>query len=213
MKALNGIELCRVLKEDKAVSHIPIILLTGSSSSEIQLEGIESGADDFIRKPFDKDILVARVTSLLKRRNVLQDYFYNEITLGNGKFKVSAEYKDFLEHCMKIIEEHLTDDRFSIKILAGEIGMSHSALYKKIKTVSGQSVNGFIRFVRLKKAAEIFINTENNVSETANTVGFYDVKYFRRQFVNLFGLNPSEYIKKFRKPFHNNQNLEEKVRK
>jgi signal transduction histidine kinase/ligand-binding sensor domain-containing protein/AraC-like DNA-binding protein len=213
MKAVNGIELCKILKEDKTVSHIPIILLTGSSSSELQLEGIKSGADDFIKKPFDKDILFAKVSSILKRRNALQNYFYNEITLGNRKFKVSPEYKEFLEQCMRIIDDHLTDDTFSIKILASEIGMSHSALYKKIKTVSGQSINGFIRFVRLKKAAEIFINTENNVNETANIVGFYDVKYFRRQFANLFGINPSEYIKKFRKRFHNNQNLEEKVRK
>ena len=114
---------------------------------------------------------------------------------------------------MKIIEDHLQDENFTIKVLASEIGMSHSNLYKKIKAVSGQSVNSFIRFIRLKKAAELFINTEQNVNETANIVGFYNVKYFRSQFFNLFGLNPSDYIKKFRKPFHNNQTLEEKVRK
>jgi signal transduction histidine kinase/ligand-binding sensor domain-containing protein/DNA-binding response OmpR family regulator len=212
MKALNGIDLCKQLKEDKTVSHIPIILLTGSSSNETQLQGIESGADDFIKKPFDKDILFARVASILKRHNVLQSYFYNEITLGNGKFKVSAEYKEFLEKCMKIIEEHLHDEQFSINILASEMSMSHSNMYKKIKAISGQSLNGFIRFIRLKKAAEILINTESNVSETANNVGFYDVKYFRVQFFKVFGLNPSDYIKKFRKPFHNTQTLDEKIR-
>lgn len=113
---------------------------------------------------------------------------------------------------MTIIEAHLDDDQFSIKILASEIGMSHSNLYKKIKIISGQSVNGFIRFIRLKKAAEIFINTQHNVNETAVMVGFFDIKYFRTQFFKLFGLNPSDYIKKFRKPFQHNQNLEDKVR-
>jgi signal transduction histidine kinase/ligand-binding sensor domain-containing protein/DNA-binding response OmpR family regulator len=212
MGGLTGLDLCKTLKEDSVVSHIPIILLTGSSSDEMQLKGIESGADDYVKKPFDKDILIAKVNAMLKRRNVLQSYFYNEITLGSGTFKVSAEYKDFLEQCMKIIEAHLDDDQFSIKVLASEIGMSHSNLYKKIKAISGQSVNGFIRFIRLKKAAEIFIDTQYNVNETAAMVGFFDVKYFRTQFFKLFGLNPSDYIKKFRKPFQNTQNLEDKVR-
>jgi AraC-like DNA-binding protein len=135
------------------------------------------------------------------------------VTLGSAKFKVSAEYKEFIENCMKIIEEHIFDDDFSIKVLATEIGMSHSNLYKKIRAVSGQSVNSFIRFVRLKKAAEFLISTEMNVNETATMVGFQSMKYFRAQFYNLFGLNPSDYIKKFRKPFHNNQTLEHSVRK
>jgi signal transduction histidine kinase/ligand-binding sensor domain-containing protein/DNA-binding response OmpR family regulator len=213
MKDVDGLDLCQTLKQESALSHIPIILLTGSSSDETQLKAMNVGADDYIKKPFDKDILIARVKSILKRRNILQNYFYNEITLGSGKFKVSPEYKDFIEKCMKIIEDHLQDDQFSIKILASEIGMSHSNLYKKIKAVSGQSVNSFIRFIRLKKAAELFINTEMNVNETANMVGFYHVKYFRLQFSKLFGMNPSDYIKKFRKPFHNTQTLDEKLRK
>lgn len=213
MKDVDGLDLCRTLKQDSSLSHIPIILLTGSSSDELQLKAMNTGADDYIKKPFDKDILIARVKSVLKRRNILQNYFFNEITLGSAKFKVSVEYKDFIEKCMRIIEDHLQDDDFSIKVLASEIGMSHSNLYKKIKAVSGQSVNSFIRFIRLKKAAELFINTEMNVNETANTVGFYHVKYFRSQFSKLFGMNPSDYIKKFRKPFHNNQTLDEKFRK
>ena len=114
---------------------------------------------------------------------------------------------------MKVIEEHLLDDDFSIKVLAAKMGMGHSNLYKKIRAVSGQSVNSFIRFVRLKKAAELFISTEMNVNETANMVGFGDLKYFRAQFSNQFGLNPSEYIKKYRKAFHNNQTLDENLRK
>lgn len=207
----NGLELCRTLKEDSALSHIPIVLLTGTSSDEMQLEGMNSGADDYIKKPFDKEILMARVGAILKRRNILQSYFYNEVTLGSAKFKVSTEYKEFIERCMKIIEDHLLDDDFPIKSLAAEMGMSHSALYKKIRAVSGQSVNSFIRFVRLKRAAELFISTELNVNETATMVGFGNLKYFRTQFHNQFGLNPSEYIKKFRKPFHHNQTLDEKL--
>lgn len=213
MPDMDGLDLCKSLKEDSAFSHIPVILLTGTSSDEIQLKGIKNGADDYIKKPFDKDILIARVTAILKRKNILQQYFFNEITLGSAKYKVSPEYKEFIEKCMLIIEDRLLDDNFSIKVLAQEIGMSHSNLYKKIRVVSGQSVNSFIRFVRLKRAAELLISTEMNVNETATTVGIHSVKYFRTQFHQLFGLNPSDYIKKYRKPFHNNQTLEEKIRK
>ena len=213
MKGLNGLDLCRGLKEDDTVSHIPVILLTGTSSDDVQLQSMQSGADDYITKPFDKQILMARVQALLKRRNILQNYFLNEVTLGTGKFKVSAEYKDFLQKCMTITENHLNDEQFSVKVLATEMGMSHSNLYKRVKSVSGQTVTGFIRYIRLKKAAEMLINTENNVNETADAVGFNDSKYFRIQFSKLFGISPSEYIKKYRKPFHNTHSLDDDLKK
>ncbi|MBC7888761.1 MAG: response regulator [Ferruginibacter sp.] len=212
MEGMGGIEFCQTLKMDSTVSHIPVILLTGSSD-EVELKGIESGADDFIKKPFDKEILIARVGNILKNRNTVQKYFYNEITLQTNPHKISVEYKEFLENCLKIVEDHLDDKTFSIKTLAAEIGMSHSNLYKKVKSVSGQSVNGFIRFIRLRKAAEMFINTENNINETAYLVGFNDIKYFREQFYKVFDMNPSEYIKKYRKSFHNTHKLNVKTRK
>ncbi len=209
MKGLNGLEFCKILKDDETVSHIPLILLTGTSSEETQLKSMELGADDYIKKPFDKDLLIARVKSLLKRRNILQNYFFNEVTLGTAKFKVSTEYKEFLNNCIKIIEDHLEDDQFSIKVLASEIGMSHSNLYRKIKSVSGQTITGFVRFIRLKKAAEILIHTDKNVNETANLVGFSDVKYFRVNFTKQFGVTPSDYLKKFRKSLINRRSANE----
>lgn len=208
MQGLSGIELCSRIKEDPLLNHIPVILLTASSSPEIKLKGIEGGADDYISKPFEKEILIARVNGILKSRNNLQKYFYNEITLNKSNdLKISPEYKEFLEKCLKIVEQHLTDPEFSIKTLASEIGMSHSNLYKRIKSISGQSANGFIRFIRLRKAAEILLSTDSTVYETASMVGINDLKYFREQFNKLFGINPSEYVKKYRKPFHNNYNV------
>ena len=160
MQGLSGIELCSRVKDEPSLSHIPVLLLTASSSPEIKLKGIEGGADDYISKPFEKELLVARVTGILKSKNNLQKYFYNEITLKSNDLKVSADYKDFLAACIKIVEEHLVDNDFCIKTLADEIGMSQSNLYKKIRSISGQSTNGFVRFIRLRKAAEIFINTD-----------------------------------------------------
>lgn len=204
MPDVSGIELCSKVKEDPALNHIPVLLLTASSSPEIKLKGIEGGADDYISKPFEKEQLVARVAGILKSRNNLQKYFYNEITLKSNDLKIPPDYKEFLDQCIKIVEDNLAVGDFCIKTLADTIGMSHSNLYKKIRAISGQSANGFIRFIRLRKAAEMLLNTNCTVSEVAYKVGINDPKYFREQFSKLFGVNPSEYIKKFRVPFHTN---------
>ena len=211
MQGLSGIELCSRIKEDPALSHIPIILLTASSSVEVKLKGIECGADDFISKPFEKEILLARVSGILKSRNNLQNYFYNQVTLQPDNSKISAEYKEFLDKCIQIVEEHLTDQDFGIKKLADKIAMSRSTLYLRIKSVSGQSGNSFIRSIRLRKAAEIFISTNSTVSETAYMVGIRDVKYFREQFNKLFGINPSEYIRKYRKQFNASHTIKREI--
>ncbi|OQP46266.1 hypothetical protein A4H97_31390 [Niastella yeongjuensis] len=203
MQGMSGIDLCKKIKEEAALQHIPVILLTASTSAEVRLKGVEGGADDYITKPFDKDILVARVASLLKTRTVLQHYFFNAITLNHTDQKVSQEYKVFLERCIAIVESHLDDDNFNLKVLLAEIGMSRSNLFRKVKSVSGLSIKSFIRFIRLRKAAELFINTNYNVSETALRVGINDIKFFRAEFNKVFGMNPSDYIKKYRKTFGN----------
>jgi AraC-like DNA-binding protein len=156
-------------------------------------------------------MLMARVKGILKSRNNLQRYFFNEITLKPNNLKISHEYREFLQKCIDIVELHLGDPDFSIKTLANEIGMSHSNVYRKIKSISGQSANGFIRFIRLRKAAEIFLKTDSTVYETAYKVGLNDLKYFREQFSKLFGLNPSDYIKKYRNAFHKDQNMNRNI--
>ncbi|MFD2160806.1 two-component regulator propeller domain-containing protein [Paradesertivirga mongoliensis] len=213
MGEMSGVELCLKIKEDPALSHIPVILLTSSSSAEIKLKGVEGGADDYITKPFDKDILIARVINLLKSRTNLQRFFYNHITFKSDDSKVSPEFKDFLQKCITITEKHLDNPDFNIKTLADEIGISHSALYKKVKSISGKSINEFIRFIRLRKAAELFINSDCNVNEGAFQSGFNDIKYFREQFSKLFGMKPSEYIKSYRKPFSQSYKLNPKITK
>jgi DNA-binding response OmpR family regulator/anti-sigma regulatory factor (Ser/Thr protein kinase) len=199
MPGLDGIDLCKAIKENDSLSHIPVILLTASASEIMKLRGVEGGADDYIVKPFDNTLLKARVANLLKRKNALQKYFYNEITLNKTEVKISGEYKEFIEKCIQIVENHLEDESFGVKTLLSEMGMSHSNLFRKVKSVSGQSVNVFIRYIRLRKAAEFFINTNYNVNETAFMVGINDLKYFREQFNKLFGMNPSGYIRKYRR--------------
>ena len=207
----SGIELCQRIKGSSALGHIPVVLLTGVSSDEMKLKGIEGGADDYLTKPFEKELLMAKVAGILKNRNLLQNYFFNEVTLKKHNLKISPEYKEFLERCIAIVESHLEDDDFTIKKFAQEIGMSHSNLYRKVKSVSGQSVNGFVRFIRLRRAAELLIQTTSNVNEVAFQVGIADTKYFRKQFAALFGMNPSDYIKKYRPAFSRDFTVNEKL--
>jgi len=207
MDGLNGIEFCKAIKEDPALSHIPVILLTADPSPETKLKGIEVGAYDFISKPFDKELFTAKINGVIKNRTNLQSYFYNEITLKSDPHKVSQEDKSFLQKCIMIIEDKLSEDEFNVKALASDLGMSHSNLYKKIKATSGLSINSFIRFIRLRKAAELLINTNLNINEAAFRVGINDIKYFRVQFQNQFKLTPSEFIKKHRKTFHKHYSI------
>jgi signal transduction histidine kinase/ligand-binding sensor domain-containing protein/DNA-binding response OmpR family regulator len=213
MDVMDGIELCKQVKADPSTNHIPVLLLTGSYGSEIELQSLEGGADGYITKPFDKDILLAKVDNLFKSRSELQKYFLNEITLKKNPLKISPEYREFLDKCIAIVESHLDDEQFSIKVLAKEIGMSHSNLYKKVRTISGQSVTGFIRYIRLRKAAELMIKHDCNVNQAAFQVGISDIKYFRTHFNKLFGLNPSEYIKKYRQSFNEDFQLNRNVLK
>ncbi|MBW4889750.1 response regulator [Mucilaginibacter sp. HMF5004] len=201
MPGTTGIELCAIIKKDPLLNYIPMILLTASSSAEGKIMGLESGADDYISKPFEKDMLVARVANLLQIRSNLQSYFYNAVTLSPGNITISEEYKLFLEKCIVVVEKHITDPDFSIKVLADQIGMSHSNLYRKVKSLSGHSVNGFIRYIRLRKAAELLIQTDMNVNQVALETGFNNIKYFRTQFHKLFGANPSDFLRQKRPLF------------
>ncbi|MEO6731152.1 MAG: two-component regulator propeller domain-containing protein [Ferruginibacter sp.] len=198
MKNMNGVEMCKKIKENPSLAHIPVVLLTASSSESIQLKGIEVGAEDYITKPFDKDLIVARIKNILKSRTHLHEYYYNAVTL-KPEVHIAGEHKVFFENCIKIVENHLDDPDFTIQTFCREIGMSHPSLYKKVKAISGLTVNVFIRHLRLRKAAELLINTNKTITEVTYLTGFNDIKYFREQFQKLFEINPSEYVKRYRK--------------
>jgi CheY-like chemotaxis protein/anti-sigma regulatory factor (Ser/Thr protein kinase) len=202
MAKMDGIELCRKLKENAHLAHIPIILLTGSSSEKSKLVGLECGAEDYVSKPFTKELIVARVQNILRSRNRLQQYFFNTITLKPTS-SIESDHKEFLERCIEIVNQYMDNPAFNVQLFCQEIGMSQPALYKRIKAISGLTVNVFIRFLRLRNAAEQLINTSKTIVEVTYATGFNDLKYFREQFTKLFGMTPSEYIRRYRKPLGN----------
>ncbi|MBS7256372.1 hybrid sensor histidine kinase/response regulator transcription factor [Flavobacterium branchiicola] len=207
MQELDGLELCRRIKENNTLSHIPVILLTASQNPETHLQGISDGADDYITKPFDEDMLVARVDSLLKNRSNLRKYFLDSITLKENTQKVPVEYQEILQKCIDIVESNIHKKDFKIKNFAFEMGMSHSMLYTKIKIISGQTLSSFIRSVRIRKAAMLLLTKDINITQASAEVGFEDPKYFRQQFVKLFGMTPSEYIRKYKNSFNADTNI------
>jgi signal transduction histidine kinase/ligand-binding sensor domain-containing protein/CheY-like chemotaxis protein/AraC-like DNA-binding protein len=207
MRGMDGVELCGKIKRSEALGHIPVILLTGATAADTRLKGVEGGAEDYITKPFDKDLLQARVESILRNRNLLQRYFFDNITLRETAVKVPAEYQNFLRKCIEVIESNIDSEDFSTPKFAKAMGMSRSALYQKVKSISGQSLNAFIRSIRLRRAAVLMLTANMNVNQAAFQVGIGDARYFREQFVKVFGMTPSEYIKKYRPSFNRDFNV------
>lgn len=201
MPGISGVEFCSNIKESIEFSHIPVILLTGTSSPEVKLKGIECGADDYITKPFERQLLLARIKNILKGRDSLKKYFFNEVTLQSNNEKVSEEYSVFLKKGIEIVERHLKDHDFNVGVFNEEMGMSRSNILRRVKSISGLTISEFIRYIRLKKAAELMIQTDIQIKEVAYEVGINDIRYFRQQFNKVFGINPSDYIKKYRRTF------------
>lgn len=207
MEGIDGVQLCRQVKASPVLGHIPVILLTASSSDNSRLQGVEGGADDYITKPFDSQLLQARVETMLRNRNLVQQFFFDSITLQQTSPKVPAAYKEFLEQAIQVVEANLDTEDFTILKFCKSMGLSRSTVYARIKHVSGQSPNAFIRSIRIRRAAVLMIRENMNVNQAAFQVGIGDVRYFREQFVKLFGITPSVYIKKYRQSFNLDLNL------
>ncbi len=193
MPEINGIDLCANLKTDERTSHIPIILLTAKSSMENKLEGLETGADDYLTKPFNISELQVRVSNLIDQRKKLRERFRKELLLEPKDIAVTSADEKFLYRISNLIEKHIADYNFSVDIFAREMGMSRMQLHRKLHAVTGQSASDFIRNFRLKRAAKLLLGNYGNIAEVAYDVGFNNPSYFSECFKKLFGSLPSEY--------------------
>ncbi len=207
MEGMNGLELCAAIKNNEDLSHIPVILLTASLAADMKLKGVETGADEYITKPFEQDLLLAKIQNILTNRNLLQRYFFDKITLKDSSIKVPEEYQYFIKKCIELVEENLGEEDFTVKKLSQLMGMSHSALYKKVKSISGQSISAFISSIKFRRAAVLMLSSNCTISQAAFQVGIKDMKFFREKFAQIFGMNPSEYIKKYRHLFNKDLNV------
>ncbi len=194
MPLLNGINMCTLLKEDQRSSHIPVVLLTARTGNVFKVEGYSSGADAYITKPFNSEVFLAQINSLLVTQKRLAKHYGKIITLQPSEVKITPLDEQFLMKSIKIIEDNLQNDQFGAEFLASELAMSSSTLYRKVKALTGGSVSIFIRSVRLKRAAQLISKDSSfNVFDIAYEVGFKEVSYFRKCFKKQFGMAPTQY--------------------
>ncbi|WP_256011241.1 hybrid sensor histidine kinase/response regulator transcription factor [Desertivirga xinjiangensis] len=194
MPNLTGTELCSQLKVDPRTSHIPVILLTAREPMLFKIEGLETGADDYITKPFHLPYLDLKVWNLIESRIKLREKYSREITLQPTNVAITSPDEKFLEKAMKHIEENISEPSLGVEELSRVVGMSKTTLYRKIKALTNQNTNEFIRSVRLNRAAQLLSQNKFNISEIAYQVGFTNQNYFRKCFKEQFGSTPSDYI-------------------
>ncbi|GAB2555291.1 hybrid sensor histidine kinase/response regulator transcription factor [Spirosoma areae] len=197
MPDMDGVQLCQTLKTDERTSHIPLVLLTSRSSTESKLEGLGAGADDYVTKPFNLDVLLSRARNLIQSRRLLRVKYSRILTLRSADPDVveSAETM-FLHKIMTLIETHLADPDLDVQRLERELGLSNTQLYRKLKALTGKGGNELIRSVRLQRAAQLLQAGGRQVAEVAYAVGFNDPNYFIRAFRKEFGQSPGEWGKK-----------------
>lgn len=197
MPEMDGITLCRKLKSKVITSHIPVILLTARTSLIFQMEGLETGADDYITKPFDANILRLKVINLIRLRENMCQLFQDTKVLNIEPKQVTITSADekFLQVVMDEIEKKMSNSEYKVEDLEEAVNMSRMQLYRKLKALTGQSANEFIRSMRLKRAAQLIAQDQMNISSVTYEVGFIDLHYFRKCFKKMFGVNPSEYGK------------------
>ena len=198
MPIMDGIALCTELKRNQATCHIPVIMLTARTSDAFKIEGLETGAEGYITKPFNSKVLALKVRNLLESRHRLYEAFADVKTLHLEPKNVAITSRDekFIQQVLESVEENMTNTGYSVDDLCKGVGMSKATLFRKLKGLTGQSANEFIRTIRLKRAAQLLAKSDFSVSEVAYMVGFNDPKYFRNCFKKLFSQTPSEYAEK-----------------
>lgn len=196
MPDVDGFELCKRLKNDERTSHIPVILLTALHSKEHEIKGLSTGADDYITKPFDLNILQAKIDNILSIRDSLKEKFGNTMVLEPTNVVLTSPDERFLQKAIDVVEENISDPELDIENFASKVGVSRMQLYRKLNALTNMTVKEFIRHLRLKRATQLLVQQKMNISEVAYEVGFKDLSHFRKCFKREYGMSASEYVAK-----------------
>ncbi|MFC2137738.1 response regulator, partial [Bacteroidota bacterium] len=196
MPNVDGVELCNILKSNINYCHIPIILLTAKNSIESKIEGYKTGADDFIEKPFDMELLQTRILNLIDSRIKLKQLFSSELIIDPSKTTTNSLDEEFLKKAIDVVENNYSNSRFGVEEFVEKMCVSRSLLHKKLSVITDQSASTFITSFRLKKSISLLKSHKDNISQIAYDVGFNDPKYFSRIFKKNYGLTPTDYQNK-----------------
>ena len=197
MPEMDGIKFCNEIKSRKNLNLIPLVFLSAWTSDDFKLEGLKSGADDYISKPFNFDILETKISNIIHNRKIYLEIARRMIKVEPNDHKIKTIDEQFILKAQSIIERNLDNSDFSTKNFEDELNMSHSAVYRKLKELTGLAANEFIREYKLRRAAQILIQDKNlTIFEVCQMVGISDAKYFSHCFKKLFGDTPSDYLRK-----------------
>ena len=196
MPVKDGVELTIELKSNKATCHIPIILLTARTGVIYKKEGFDIGADDYITKPFNEPLLLARIKNLIQSRKQVWERLNVKAIAAPKALGINPLDEEFLQNLTRLIESNIAENNLSPEFLSDQLAMSHSVIYKKLKHLTGQSIVEFIRDFKLKRGAELILKYKYPIEEACYKAGFADRRYFSRAFKKKFGLTPSDYAKK-----------------
>lgn len=195
MPEMDGYELSKKIKSNEKTNHIPVILLTAKATTEDKLTGLETGADDYLIKPFNSEELKIRVKNLIKIRKQMREKYQSQMLIKPSEIVVPSLQKVFIDKLTSIIEKNISNENFSVEILSEEIGLSRAQLHRKVKSITNQSPSEFIRNFRLQRATELLKQNFGNIAEIAYEVGFSSQAYFTKTFQEVYGLTPLEFKK------------------
>lgn len=199
MPNMDGIALTKKIKSDKRTSHIPVVLLTALTGEEDQLKGLDTGANDYITKPFNFEVLNAKIKNLLVLNTTLKNVYSKQIKVLAPEVTIESDDEKLLTTITVHLEDNLTNPELSVEELSKHVGMSRSSLYNKILEITGQTPVEFIRSYKLDKAAVLLEKSDMNIAQVAYSVGFSTPNYFAKSFKTKFNMLPSEYVNKIRK--------------
>jgi signal transduction histidine kinase/DNA-binding response OmpR family regulator/ligand-binding sensor domain-containing protein len=193
MPKIDGFELCKRIKSNMHTSHIPVILLTARTSEELKMTGYQSGADEYLAKPFNLEILLLRIEKLIAQKNQRQSAFSKKLEVNPKEITITSIDEQLIEKALGYMEKNMDNPDYSVQQFSQDLGMDRTVLYKKMQSITGLAPSEFIRSIRLKRAAQLLIQGQYPVAEVAEKVGFNTQKYFSKYFKEAFGVSPSKY--------------------
>ncbi|HKK73487.1 MAG TPA: two-component regulator propeller domain-containing protein [Saprospiraceae bacterium] len=194
MPKMDGMAMCEKLKTDVKTSHIPIILLTARSAQVLKNEGLQTGADDYVTKPFNPEEMRLRVRNIIRNRETMREKFVRVMNLEPKEITVTSADEDFLKRALEVAEKNIDNSNFTAEQFAYALAVSRPLLFTKVKALTNQTPNNFMKTLRMKRAAQLLETQKLNVSEVAYKVGFKDTRYFSKCFQKHFNQTPSEYM-------------------
>lgn len=197
MPKVDGIELCRRVKTNVQTSHIPVILLTARTADDIKINSYEVGADSYMSKPFNFDMLMVRIEKLIEQQEKRKQEFSKNIEVNPSLITITSVDEKLIQRALEYIEKNMDNTEYAVEELSRDLGMTRMNLYRKLQSITGNTPSDFIKSIRLKRAAQLLQGSRLTMAEVADRVGFSSASYFTKCFKEMFGVTPTQYAETY----------------